>query len=97
MAHNTKTLAMVGRRFAGGPAEVLAPSNRVSAGMVQMAEERDARRAYDDAIAALVAAHDDLQRAHDAHEITYAARESRWHQLTAALWDEARALAKGVR
>jgi hypothetical protein len=44
MAHNGKTLAMVSRRFAGGPAEVLAPSNRVSAGMVQMAEELDALR-----------------------------------------------------
>jgi hypothetical protein len=44
MAHNGKTLAMVSRRFAGGPAEVLAPSNRVSAGMVQVAEELDALR-----------------------------------------------------
>jgi hypothetical protein len=42
MAHNTKTLAWSARRIGGGPAEVLAPSNRVSAGMVQMAEERDA-------------------------------------------------------
>jgi hypothetical protein len=39
---SSKHVALVVRRFAGGPAEVLAPSNRVSAGMVQMAEERDA-------------------------------------------------------
>jgi hypothetical protein len=91
---SSKHVALVVRRFAGGPAEVLAPSNRVSAGMVQMAEERDARRAYDDAIDALVAAREELKRAHEAGEITRGERESRWHNLTAKLWDEAEALAK---